>query len=67
DKENGAQLLEKIREHIAGLDIKEATNYIQNLPEINKVEISSWPAWSPTIPSLTDNISFKMRDAVEAQ
>ncbi|MBI5753592.1 hypothetical protein HZA40_00420, partial [Candidatus Peregrinibacteria bacterium] len=47
DKENGAQLLEKIREHIAGLDIKEATNYIQNLPEINKVEISSWPAWSP--------------------
>lgn len=67
EKENGAQLLEKIREHIAGLDIEEAKIYIQNLPEINKVEINSWPAWSPTIPSLTDNISFKISDAVEAQ
>lgn len=67
EKENGAQLLEKIREHIAGLDIEEAKVYIQNLPEINKVEISSWPAWSPTIPSLTDNIDFKISDAVEAQ
>jgi len=66
-KENGAQLLEKIREHIAGLDIDEAKTYIQNLPEINKVEINSWPAWSPTIPNLTDNISFKISDAVEAQ
>ncbi|MBP9771211.1 hypothetical protein KBC97_03545, partial [Candidatus Gracilibacteria bacterium] len=67
EKENGAQLLEKIREHVAGLDIEEAKVYIQNLPEINKVEINSWPAWSPTIPSLTDNIDFKISDAVEAQ
>ncbi len=67
EKENGAQLLEKIREHVAGLDIDEAKIYIQNLPEINKVEINSWPAWSPTIPSLTDNISFKISNAVEAQ
>lgn len=67
EKENGARLLEKIQEHIAGLDIEEAKIYIQNLPEINKVEIESWPAWSPTIPSLTDNIEFEIRDAVEAE
>lgn len=67
DKENGAQLLEKIREHIAGVDLEEAKNYIQNLPEVNKVEINSWPAWSPTIPSLSDNIDFKIRDAVESR
>lgn len=66
-KENGVRLLRKIQEHIAGLDIEEAKIYIQNLPEINKVEIESWPAWSPTIPSLTDNIEFEIRDAVDVE
>lgn len=67
DKEAGANLLEKIKEHIAGKDIEEAKLYIQNLPEINKVEIESWPAWSPTVPGIEDNIEFEIRDAVEAQ
>lgn len=67
EKENGVRLLRKIQEHIAGLDIEEAKIYIQNLPEINKVEIESWPAWSPTIPSLTDNIEFEIRDAVDVE
>ena len=53
--------------HIAGKDIEDAKLYIQNLPEINKVEIESWPAWSPTIPGIEDNIEFEVRDAVEAQ
>lgn len=65
--ESGARLLEKIREHIAGSDIEEAKIYIQNLPEINKVEIDSWPAWSPTVPSIMDNIEFEIRDAVKVE
>lgn len=65
--ESGARLLEKIREHIAGSDIEEAKIYIQNLPEINKVEIESWPAWSPTVPSIMDNIEFEIRDAVKVE
>lgn len=67
DKENGARLLEKIKEHIVGLNIEEAKIYIQNLPQINKVEIESWPAWSPTIPSIPDNIDFEIRDAISAE
>ena len=67
DMETGARLLEKIKEHIAGSDIEEAKIYIQNLPEINKVEIESWPAWSPTVPSITDNIEFEIRDAVKVE
>ncbi len=63
-KENGARLLEKIREHIAAKDVEVAKNYIQNLPQINKVEIKSWPIWSPTIPKMTDNIDFEIRDAI---
>lgn len=65
EKENGVRLLEKIRDHIAGKDIEEAKNYIQNLPEINKVEIESWPAWSPTVPSLATNIDFEVRPPLE--
>lgn len=63
-KENGANLLEKIKSHIVGENIENAKVYIQNLPEINKVEIDSWPAWSPTIPSIPDNIEFEIRDAI---
>ncbi len=66
EKENGARLLEKIKEHVAGLDIDSAKAYIQNLPEINKVEVESWPAWSPNIPKLSDNIDFDIRDNVKA-
>ncbi len=62
-RENGEKLLRKIREHISGKDIEEAKLFIQNLPEVNKVEIDSWPYWAPTIPNLSDNIDFEIRDA----
>lgn len=67
EKENGVRLLTKIKEHIASKDIEEAKLYIQNLPEVNKVEIDIWPVWSPTIPSIPDNIEFEIRDAVAAE
>ncbi|MFH1534010.1 MAG: hypothetical protein ABID64_03700 [Nitrospirota bacterium] len=67
NKENGEKLLAKIKEHIAGKDIEEAKLYIQNLPEINKVEIDSWPVWSPTIPNIPENIEFEIRDAITVE
>lgn len=66
EKENGARLLKKIRDHIVGLEIEAAETYIQNLPEVNKVEVQTWPAWSPALPSLPDNIEFEVREAIEA-
>lgn len=59
DLEGGAELSKKIKEHIAGKTIQEAEDYIQNLPEVNSVSVSVWPVWSPTIPSLPDNIKIK--------
>ncbi|MDD3861360.1 MAG: hypothetical protein PHP74_00475 [Candidatus Gracilibacteria bacterium] len=67
NKENGQRLLNKIRDHIAGKDIESARLYMQNLPEINKVEIQSWPMWAPTIPKLHDNIKFEIRDAMNVK
>ncbi len=67
ETESGERLLKKIREHVAGQDIEKAKQYIQNLPEVNKVEIESWPLWSPTIPNLPDNIEFEVREAVKVE
>lgn len=67
DKENGARLLKKIKDHILGKNVKEAEAYIQNLPEINKVEIKSWPMWAPVIPSIPDNIKFEIRPAIASE
>lgn len=57
--EGGSKLAEKIKEHVAGKSVEEAEAYIQNLPEVNSVEISLWPVWSPRIPTLSENIKIK--------
>lgn len=57
--DGGNRLADKIKEHVAGKSVKEAENYIQNLPEVNKVEISMWPVWSVRLPSLPENIKIK--------
>jgi len=61
DKENGDRLIKKIKEHITGKDIREAETFIQNLPEIENVKVSSWPAWAPTLPSVPDNIKIEIK------
>jgi len=60
EKEVGAQLIKKIKEHITGKKIADAKDYIRGLPEVEKVEIKSWPAWAPTIPSVPDNIKVEI-------
>lgn len=60
EKENGARLVQKIKDHVLGHEIREARDYIQNLPEINKVTIDSWPAWAPTMPNVPDNIKIEV-------
>lgn len=66
ENENGAKLIKKIKEHIAGKSIKEAEDYIQNLSEINKVTISTWPVWAPTIPTVLENIEIRVDEEWEA-
>jgi hypothetical protein len=61
DKENGDRLIKKIKEHVVSMNIEEARAYIQNLPEIDKVTIESWPAWAPTLPGIPDNIKMEIK------
>lgn len=60
EKENGERLVKKIKDHVVGHEIRESRDYIQNLPEINKVNIDSWPAWAPTMPNVPDNIRIEI-------
>lgn len=60
-KENGERLIKKIKESIVGKEVREARDFIQNLPEIERVEIKTWPAWAPTLPSVPDNIQVEIK------
>lgn len=60
DKENGRRLLKKVTEHILGMNKKNAEKYIQNLPEIDKVVIKTWPMWTPLLPKVPENIEVKI-------
>jgi hypothetical protein len=60
NSESGQRIIQKIKSNILGKNIDEANNFIQNLPEINKVDISSWPKWSISIPTLPENIKIKV-------
>ena len=64
EKETGQRVINKIRDRILGMNIKDAEAYIQNLPEVNSVQIDSWPAWSPTVPKIQENIDFKIRNSL---
>lgn len=64
DKENGERLIRKIKDHILNAPINEAEVYIQNLPEIDKVHIESWPAWAPNMPGIPDNIKIEVQRSV---
>jgi hypothetical protein len=60
----GQKLYEKITQNITNLKVSEAKRYVQSLPEIDKVQVTTWPFWAPTLPSNPDNIKIKLNDEV---
>lgn len=52
----GAQFAKKVREKVTGLPIEEALRIIKNLPEVDQVDISIWPPWSPKLPPIPTHI-----------
>jgi hypothetical protein len=53
---SGRMFGEKVREAILGKSVEEAQRIIQNFPEVESVEVSVWPPWKDTLPSLVSNI-----------
>lgn len=54
---SGAKFGKYIRDNVAGKTTKDAYRIIKNLPEVSKVEISLWPPWALTLPSIGSNIA----------
>lgn len=63
DSENGRRFFKKISEHIAGMKVSEAHEYLQRQSnEIAQVEIKTWPVWAPTIPNIAEHIEFVVQE-----
>jgi hypothetical protein len=54
----GSQFGSKVREAIAGLSVHDAQRILRNFPEVERVEISIWPPWSGTLPTIPSNITI---------
>ncbi|MBP9717716.1 hypothetical protein KBD59_00255 [Candidatus Gracilibacteria bacterium] len=64
ETENGKRFLKKVTDHIAGLRIEAAQEYLQQqTEEIQDVQVKTWPIWAPTIPSIGDNIKYVIQEA----
>lgn len=55
----GAKFGKYIRDNVAGKTVTEAYRIIKNLPEVSRTEISVWPPWAFTLPTLGTNISIE--------
>ncbi|MBU2523887.1 hypothetical protein KKG71_01710 [Patescibacteria group bacterium] len=60
DDDEDMKLIKKIRDRCSGVSVEEAKNFVQNLPEVNRVEIKSWPVWAPKMPAMAENIEIKI-------
>lgn len=63
ESENGKRFVKKITDHILGLRIDAAKDFLrQQTDEIAQVEVKTWPVWAPTIPNIADNIKFEVNE-----
>lgn len=53
---SGRLFAERLRGTVRGKTIEEAERIIQNFPEVDHVQVSVWPPWRRTLPSLVSNI-----------
>jgi len=58
----GARFGTKVKEKVIGLNIEEAENLIGNLPEVDAVQIKTWPIWINNIPRIRESIEIKLMD-----
>ncbi len=54
----GAKFGTKVREAIAGLSVKDAQRILRNFPEVERVDIRTWPPWSTYLPAIPSNITI---------
>lgn len=51
-----------IKEKIISMDVEKAEALVGNLPEVDAVDIRTWPLWINKIPRLTERVSIKLME-----
>lgn len=57
---NKLDLVRQIRDNVVGKSREEAEKYIDNLKEIDDARVNLWPIWSPTLPTIPENIKIEV-------
>lgn len=52
----GAVFAKKVRDSIKGLHHLDASRIVSNFPEVKKADISLWPPWARTLPTIPSSI-----------
>lgn len=60
--EAGSRFAAKVKDKVRGLTIQEAEGLIGNLPEVDAVEIKTWPIWISKIPRIPESIEMKLME-----
>lgn len=58
--EAGERFSTNLKEKVAGLNIEETESYVNNLSEVDKVMVKTWPMWLSNMPRIPDNIDIKL-------
>ncbi len=59
---DGAIFGKRVREKVAGLSKTDALRIVKNMPEVEDADVSVWPPWQRTLPSIPSNISISVRE-----
>lgn len=51
----------KLKEALRGKSLKESRVFLDNLPQVTKIEIKCWPVWRRRAPEELDRIEIKLR------
>lgn len=52
----------KVKDKILGLTVVEAESIIGNFPEVNELQIKTWPFWISKIPRISENIEIRLME-----
>ncbi len=59
---NTSDLIQRIKETVIGKNKKDAETYVNNQKEISEAWITIWPIWSPTLPTIPENIKVQIQE-----
>lgn len=58
----GVRFGSKVKEAIVGMEVSAVENWVGNLPEVDAVNVKTWPVWIHRIPRIPESIDIKLME-----